>query len=490
MKKVIVIGAGFAGLSAASHLAKLGYQVQIVEKNESAGGRASQFQADGFTFDMGPSWYWMPDVFEKFYQHFGYTASNFYELQCLDPGYRIFWNQNDFTDIPADFKSLQKVFESWEKGSGIKLEKYMQDAAYKYEKGIGDLVYKSGRNWLDFADLKLLTGLFKMNLFSSMESHVGSYFKHDRIQKILEFPIYFLGALPKNTPALYSLMNYADLKLKTWYPKGGMYEIVKAMLSIALEQNATIDYNSEVTQLITENGKITHVHTKNKIYKADIVVAAGDYHHIEQQLIAETNRQYSKNYWDKRIMAPSSLIFYLGLNKKVKHLQHHNLFFDESFSAFADEIYTQPRWPEKPLFYVSVPSITDPRVAPEGKENMFVLIPLASGLDDNKSLREKYFNLILDRIKNIAGEDLSSHIIYQKSFAHKDFESRYHAFKGNAYGLANTLFQTAVFKPAMKSSKLKNLYYTGQLTVPGPGVPPSIISGEVVSKEIAKDYSI
>jgi len=489
-KKVIVIGSGFAGLSAACSLAQKGYDVTILEKNESPGGRASKFEHNGFVFDMGPSWYWMPDVFEKFFNRFRKTTSDFYNLKLLDPGYRIFWSKNDTTDIPADYEKLRQLFEGWEKGSARNLDKFMGEAAYKYQVGINELVYKPSRSILEFADIRLLTGLFKMQLFTSLSSHVNKLFKHDKIKKILEFPVYFLGALPQNTPALYSLMNYADLKLKTWYPEGGMHEIVKAMVTIAEKQGVKILYNENVVKIEVTDKSAKKVITENNSFNAEIIVAGADYHHVEQKVLEKQYRQYDENYWNKRIMAPSSLIFYLGVNKKLKNLLHHNLFFDESFELFSDEIYVKPKWPTKPLFYVCVTSKTDNNVAPEGHENVFILIPVAPGLKDTEEIREKYFNIIIKRLEEVAGENISNHIVYKRSFAHNDFEQRYNAFKGNAYGLANTLLQTAIFKPSMKSPKIENLYYTGQLTVPGPGVPPSIISGQVVADEIAKEYPV
>lgn len=487
-KKVIVIGSGFAGLSSACELASKGYEVTVLEKNESAGGRASLFEAEGFTFDMGPSWYWMPDVFERFFNRYGYSVSDFYELVRLDPGYRVYFGQDDKTDIPAGKQELRDLFESLEPGSGKQLDLFLKEAAYKYEKGINDLVYRPSRSALEFADISLLKDLFRLQLFSSIKQHIRSRFKNDKLIKLLEFPVYFLGALPENTPALYSLMNYADLELGTWYPKGGMHEIVKAMVTVAENLGVTIKYNQDVQGINITGKTAKQVVSDNDVFEADIVVAGADYHHVEQHLLLPEYRQYTEKYWDKRVMAPSSLIFYLGVDKKVDGLLHHNLFFDKSFEAFAHEIYTQPQWPSNPLFYVCAPSKTDDTVAPEGKENLFVLIPVAPDLKDTEETREKYYNLVMDRLENLTGQTIREHVIYKRSFAHNDFKERYHSYKGNAYGLANTLLQTAIFKPSLKNPKIDNLYFTGQLTVPGPGVPPSIISGLVVGGEVYKEY--
>jgi phytoene desaturase len=489
-KKVIVVGAGFAGLSAATTLASKGYQVTILEKNSSAGGRARIFQAEGFTFDMGPSWYWMPDVFETYFQRFGKKVSDYYELVRLDPSYRVCFGDNDFVNIPAKMEELYQLFESYEKGSGKQLEKFLKQAAYKYQVGINNLVYKPSRSIWEFVDIKLLIDMIRMNIFESFYKHARRFFKNEKLLKLIEFPILFLGAIPQNTPALYSLMNYADMSLGTWYPMGGMHKIVEGMVALAEEKGVKILYNQEVKKINVVDGKARQVVTNQGTFEVDAVVAGADYHHIDQQVLEKPYRNYSESYWDKRVMSPSSLIFYLGINKKLQNMKHHTLFFDEDFALHSHEIYTQPQWPSKPLFYVSVPSQTDASVAPEGMENIFILIPVAVGLQDNEETREYYYNLVMDRFERLTGQNIREAVIYKRSYAHRDFSSDYHSFKGNAYGLANTLMQTAILKPSLKSKKVKNLYFTGQLTVPGPGVPPSLISGQVVAEELAKEIRI
>ena len=492
-KKVIIIGSGFAGLSAASFMAKAGWDVTVLEKHPIPGGRARYIKEAGFTFDMGPSWYWMPDVFERYFNQFEKKVSDYYQLERLDPSYRVYY-PNGPLDIPADFSSLQSLFESIEPGAGKQLEKFLEEAAYKYEVGVKKLVFKPGQSFKEFIDLDLLKGLFKLDVFCSMKSHVAKFFAHPKLVELMEFPVLFLGALPKKTPALYSLMNYADIKGGTWYPKGGMYQIVHGMYSLAMELGVNFCFEKNVTRIVIEEKIAKKVVAQSKtggemIYEADVVIGGADYHHIETALLPETFRSYSDDYWNTRVMAPGCLLYYVGLNKKLKDIRHHSLFFDSSFAVHGKEIYTTKEWPSDPLFYVSATSVTDESLAPPGCENLFLLIPVASGLsNDTEALRESYFDMILQRMEKHFGQSIKESIIYKKSFAQSDFVSEYNSIKGNAYGLANTLLQTAVLKPSCRSKKVKNLFYTGQLTVPGPGVPPSLISGEVVAAEVIKAY--
>jgi phytoene desaturase len=488
-KKVIVIGSGFAGLSGATSLADKGYDVTLLEKNSSAGGRARVFRDSGFTYDMGPSWYWMPEVFEQYFNRFGKKTSDYYNLVRLDPSYRVVFGENDFVDVPASIPELKKLFESYEVGSGEKLEQFLKQAEYKYIVGMNDFVQRPSRSYKEFIDYKIVLGLTKLDMLLSFSKHVRKYFSHPKILKIMEFPVLFLGATPEKTPALYSMMNYADLSMGTWYPMGGMYKIIEGMVSLAQEKGVKFQYNAEVLKIVTENNQAKKVVTTLGEFEADIVLAGGDYHHVETELLEESNRSYDSKYWDQRVMSPSSLIFYLGINKKVNNLLHHNLFFDTDFSKHAKEIYESPQWPSNPLFYVSAPSKTDSEIMPEGCENLFILIPVAPDLEDTEEIREKYFQVVMERLEKITGETIKEHIVYKRGYAHKDFKSDYHAFKGNAYGLANTLNQTALFKPALKSKKVKNLFYTGQLTVPGPGVPPALISGQLAASEICKEFN-
>ena len=493
-KKALVIGAGFAGMSVATFLAKKGWSVKVIEKHNLPGGRARKFEAEGFTFDMGPSWYWMPDVFERYFAAFGKKVSDFYKLKRLDPSYRVYFDETHW-DMPANYTELAALLESVEPGAAKALDQFMEEAKYKYDIGVGKLVHQPGISLKEFIDIDLIKGVFKLDVFQSMKKHVARFFKHPYIQTLMEFPVLFLGALPQNTPALYSLMNYADIKGGTWYPELGMYSIVQAMYDTAIAQGVQFQFSEEALQIEVLNGVAQSCYTKSSVtgeqkhYEFDVVIGAGDYHHIETKLLTSKYQSYTASYWDTRMMAPSSLLYYVGLNKKLSGVTHHSLFFDTDFAIHGKEIYTEPSWPTKPLFYASVPSVTDTTVAPVGSENLFLLIPVAAGLEgDTEEVREKYFQELIARLEQRWGQSIADSIVYKRTFAVSDFKNDYHSFKGNAYGLANTLLQTAILKPSCKSKKVNNLYYTGQLTVPGPGVPPSLISGEVVAELIDKNY--
>lgn len=485
-KKIAVIGSGFSGLSTAAYLAKAGYDVEVYEKNETVGGRARQFADKGFLFDMGPSWYWMPDVMESFYNDFGFTATDFYQLEKLTPAFDMVFGEGNTFRVPESFDELKLAFESKEKGSSEKLELFMEDARVKYEVSMKGLIQQPGLSPLEYVNIETIKNAFKLSIFSSFRKHVKQHFNHPELRALMEFPVLFLGAQPKDTPALYSLMNYAGLKLGTWYPKGGFFSIIKAMQQVCEKNGVIFHTNAEVKKIHVANNQAVEIEVGTKKYAVDAVVGSADYHHIETNLIDPKYRNYPENYWDKKVFAPSSLIFYLGVNKKLEKLNHHTLFFDRDLDQHANEIYENKAWPKDPLFYVCTPSKTDEQVAPSGKENLFLLMPLATGLEDTPELREKYFLMMLERLEKYTGEEIKAHIEVKHSYCIKDFKSDYNAYGGNAYGLANTLTQTAFMKPKIINKRIKNLIYAGQLTVPGPGVPPAIISGKIAAALVQK----
>ena len=488
MKTTInIIGSGFSSLAASCYLAKAGYKVTIFEKNNTIGGRARQLIKDGFTFDIGPTWYWMPDVFERFFSDFDKKPSDYYTLEKLNPAYSVYFGKDDFITIEDTLNKIKIAFENEEPGSSKKLTQFIAKAKSNYDIAIKDLVYNPG-----VSPLELVTPatIKKLNqFFSTIKRDVRKEFKNERLIKILEFPVLFLGAKPSDTPSFYSFMNYADFGLGTFHPKKGMYQVILALEKLAKELGVTIKTNASIDKIIVENGKAKGVISNGIGYNSDIVVSGADYHHTET-LLPKPNRQYSESYWSKKTFAPSSLLFYVGFDKKLNNVNHHTLFFDVDFDVHAKAIYDNPQWPENPLFYASFPSITDDNAAPKGKEAGIFLIPLAPGLEDTKELRETYFNKIIERFENLTSQNVKNNIIFNESFCINDFIKDYNSYKGNAYGMANTLMQTAFLRPKLKSKKVENLFFTGQLTVPGPGVPPALISGKLVSDLIIKHHQI
>jgi len=484
--KYSVIGSGFSGLSTAAYLAKEGHEVHVFEKNESIGGRARQFKAQGYTFDMGPSWYWMPDVFEKFFGDFNKKPEDYYELIKLDPGFQIIFPDAHTLKLSSDWDKVLALFEQYEPGSSKNLNTFIKEAAFKYDFGINKLVYEPGMSLKEVCKPEIITNIFKLQMLSSYRKHVAKYFKNPFLIALLEFPVLFLGTAPAKTPALYSLMTYSGIKQGTFYPMGGFGKVIDGMAEICRDLGVKFHLNANIKEIKVENKQVVSINTDAEAHKVDTLICSADYHHIDKELLPEHLSNYSEKYWDKRVLSPSCLIFYIGVNKKVAKLKHHNLFFDEDIDTHTEDIYTAKQWPNKPLFYACCPSKTDPSVAPENKENLFFLIPIAPGMEDTEEIREKYFSIIMKRFEDYCGQDVEKHIEYKRSYCIKDFIEDYNSYKGNAYGLANTLSQTANLKPKIVNKNIKNLFYTGQLTVPGPGVPPSIISGNVVANYVMK----
>ena len=483
-KKVSIIGSGFASLAASCYLAKEGFDVTIFEKNNSIGGRARQLIKEGFTFDMGPSWYWMPDVFERFFADFNKSPSDYYKLDKLNPAYKVFFGNDEYILIEDTLEKIYAAFEKEEPGSSNQLKKFITQAQSNYEIAIKDLVYRPGVSPLELVTPETIKKIGQF--FSTISKDVRKEFKNKKLIQLLEFPVLFLGAKPSDTPSFYSFMNYADFGLGTWHPKGGMYKVIEGMESLARSLGVKIKTNSAVEKINVSNKIVSSITIDGKEIKTDVVVSGADYHHSET-LLDPKYRQYSESYWDKKTFAPSSLLFYIGFDKKLKNIHHHNLFFDVDFDAHAKEIYDEPKWPEKPLFYANFTSVTDPGSAPKNCENGFFLVPIAPGLEDNVKLRKHYFEIIMDRFEKLTDQKVRENILFKESFCVNDFIKDYNSYKGNAYGMANTLLQTAFLRPKLKSSKVEGLFFTGQLTVPGPGVPPSLISGKLVSGLIQKE---
>ena len=482
-KEIIVIGSGLAGMSCAAYLGKAGHRVTVIEKNSTYGGRLQTVSQQGYTFDSGPSWYWMPDIFDSFFEDFDKKTNDYYDLRRINPGYRVYFSEGEYFDLVENLDELKRNFSKIEKGGGRALQKYLDDAGEKYEVAVKKFMYKPSLSPLEYIHFDLIKRLGRLNLFRPISKHIRQHFSNQKIIQMLEFPSLLLGAKPSDTPALYSIMNYADIVLGTWYPSGGIRSVAKAIYQVAKSQGVDFSFNQPVKKISINGNKATEVVTNKSLYHADIIVANADYNHVEQTMLPKSYQNYSKSYWDKRTMSPSALVFYVALNKKLD-LSHHTLFFDSDFKKHAREIYDNPKWPDEPLFYTSCVSKTDPKVAPENGEALFILIPVAPNLVDNEQTRKSYFQQVISRMELLINQDIKDHIVFSKSYAHRDFISDYNSFQGNAYGLANTLFQTAFLKPKIKNKKINNLYYTGQLTVPGPGMPPSLVSGKIVADQI------
>jgi len=484
MKKTIqIIGSGFSSLSAACYLAQAGHQVSIYEKNSSVGGRARQLKKEGFIFDIGPSWYWMPDVFDRFFSDFGKKTSDYYQIEKLDPAYKIFFDDEIIT-IGDSMAKICAEFERIEKGSGVKLDKFIKKAQKNYGIAVNKILYNApGISPLELVSKDTVIRLDQF--FKTISHEVRKNFSNPKLISTLEFPSLFLGAKPSKTPSFFSFMNFADFGLGTWHPKGGMYEVIKGMEALAIELGVSIHTNQAVQKIVVENKIVTGLVTNNVFIESDIVLSGADYHHSET-LLDKKYRQHSEAYWDKKVFAPSSLLFYIGIDKKLKNTEHHNLFFDADFEKHAEEIYDKPKWPTHPLFYANVPSKTDPSMAPDGCDALFILMPIAPNIEDTPELRNHYLEKIIKRFEQKTEQSIQNNIIFKESFCIEDFKSEYNSYKGNAYGMAMTLLQTAFLRPKLKSYKVDNLYFTGQLTVPGPGVPPSLISGKLTSELIIK----
>jgi 1-hydroxy-2-isopentenylcarotenoid 3,4-desaturase len=487
--KCIVIGGGFGGLSLAADLAHTGWDVVLLEKNDLTGGRARVWREGGFNFDMGPSWYLMPEVFDRFFERMETKRENYYQLEELTTYYKVFFEGEPEVKITNNFNNTVEVFNSLEPRGGEKLKKYLEQAKYKYNIAMRDFLYKEYTSIFQFFNRRVMTEGLKLDLFKKIDTFVSKYFSSTRAKQILEYAMVFLGTAPKDAPALYSIMSHVDLNLGVWYPRGGLAAAAEGIKALATELGVAIQTGAPVDRILVDEGKAVGVECNGETISADAVVAACDYHHAETDLLEKQHRTYSDRYWNKKVVAPSMFLIYLGLGRRLSTLEHHNLYFMKDWTRHFHRIFEEPSWPENPCFYLSCNSKTDPSSAPEGSENVFILIPVAPGLEDSDAFRVHYADTVIRHVEEITGEDLHSHIKVKRIYSQRDFSADYNALGGTALGLAHNLFQTAIFRPSHRSKKVKDLYYTGQYTHPGVGVPMTMIASEVVAREIRKDFS-
>ncbi len=487
---VTVVGGGIGGLSAAAFLAADGADVRLLEKNEQLGGRASRMHREGFTFDMGPSWYMMPDVFERFFAQFGYEPGDFYDLEHLDPHYRVFFTDGDRVDVTGDREELVDLFESYESGAGEAFRDYLETSQDHYETAMPHFVYEDRSRLRDYVDPEVLRAApVGLSLLGTMEDHVADYVDHPKLRQLLQYTLVFLGGSPHNTPALYNIMTHVDVNLGVYYPDGGLGEVVDGLVDLGTELGVTYETGQEVTGMASRPGGVQVETADLGTARPDAAVANADYAHVERDLLAATERQYGDAYWEERTYAPSAYLLYLGVEGDVDPLAHHSLVLPPDWDRHFEQIFEDPAWPDDPAFYVCAPSVTDDSVAPSGHSTLFVLVPIAPGLSDGTEARADYRDLVLDRLATHTGVDVRDRIVVEEDFCVSDFAERYNATQGTALGLAHTLRQTALLRPSNTSTAVDGLYYTGAFTTPGIGVPMCLISGEHTARAVRRDLA-
>lgn len=489
-KKIIIIGSGIGGLAAAALLAKEGNQVTVFEKNEQPGGRASVLEEKGFRFDMGPSWYMMPEVFEKYFNEFQKTTADFFTLKQLTPQYRVFFEDKTHIDITGDVQKDRRTFEKLEPGAAKKFDQYLSESQKKYDIAMHDVLYKNIDSIKDMLSWQMAKEGSKLGIFLPMQTYIQKFFHHPKILQILEYNLVFLGCSPSNAPSLFSLMAHVDFNLKVWYPSGGIASIVNALVELGKMHNVQYHFDSPVDLIQVEGEKVTGVSVKKKFFPADIVVSNSEYAFTEDILSDQTKRTYSKHYWNRKIFTPSAFLLYLGVKGQIPELIHHTLYFGRDWKEHFRDVFDHPRWPVEPSIYINKTSATDKTVAPKNHENLMILVPVAPGLTENEHWKEKYAEYIISYIDSHLGTKIAKNIVYQKIFSVSDFQSRYNAYKGNALGgLAHTLFQSALWRPKNQSKKLSNLYFVGANTNPGIGVPPAMISAHLLRDKIITHHA-
>jgi len=495
-EQIAVVGAGFGGLSAACYLAGAGADVTVFEKNSHPGGYAGRIERDGFRIDTGPSWYLMPEVFDRFFEQFGRSADEFYELTELDPLYDIHWKDGDHARMPADREGQKELFESYEAGAGARLDEYLSDAAEAYDLGMNRFVYPSRSRLRDMVDLDILRSARALPKLRTMDSYVGSYFEHPKLRQIAEYKLVFLGGSPYNTPAIYTLMSHVDLNLGVYHPTGGIASVIDGMVQLATDLGVEIHTDTPVAGIEPSAGDTFEVTTGKQPNGADPEASGGRFDrvvanaaptHVERDLLPDEHAN-REAHWDSRTYAPSAYLLYLGVEGDLD-LAHHSLVLPTDWRPHFEHIFEDPAWPDDPAYYVHVPSKTDDTVAPDGHEVVFVLVPIAPGLDDDSETRERFREQVLDDLAATTGVELRDRIVLEESASVSTFADRFNAPQGTALALSHTLDQTGPLRPAHRAPGLDGLYYVGAYTNPGIGMPMCLLSGEHVTEAVIEDAS-
>jgi phytoene desaturase len=496
--ETVVVGGGFGGLSTACYLADAGADVTLLEQNERLGGAANLIEDEGFRFDTGPSWYLMPDVFERFFGHFDRDPEGYYDLVELDPQYRVFFDDEqpagageapgdhgEYIDV-IDREQVRQVFAAYEDGGGEAFDEYLAEAERTYEVGMEHFVYEDRSRFRDMLDLDVLKCGPGLTFLGSMQEHVEEYVGSHRLQQLLQYTLVFLGGAPHNTPALYNLMAHVDYNLGVYYPEGGIHSVVEGIAEMGRELG--VEYRTETpVTAIADRPEGVRVATPDREYRPDAVVANANPAHVEGELLPEADRDKGVDYWADRTYAPSALMFYLGVEGDVDPLKHHTLVFPEDWDPHFERIFDEPAWPEDPAYYISVTSKTDDSVAPDGHHAVVILVPIAPGLDDGPEIREEYREKVLSHLAETAGVDLRDRIVVSHSACVSEFAERFNYPEGSALGLAHTLRQTGPLRPSHRSGSVDGLYYAGSYVEPGIGMPMTLISGEHAAEAVVED---
>jgi len=488
MPKVVIIGAGIGGLATANLLAKAGYDVHIYEKGSMPGGRSGQFKKDGFTFDTGPSWYLMPDVFEHYFELLDTSTKKELDLIKLKPAYKVFFEKSETVTITSDLEKDAATFETIETGAGNALKKYVEKSDETYQLSLKHFLYSNFTSPTDFLHSDITKRAHRMLglATTSIDRYVRRFVSNQRLKQILEYPMVFLGTSPFNAPALYSLMSALDFKEGVYYPRGTMYTIVERLVKLGENLGVTYHYNSSVKRIVVSSGHATGIELEGgEKVEADSIISNADLHFTETKLLTLNEQTYPESYWKKQEASPSALLLYLGVKGSIPEFEHHTLLFVEDWKANFDAIYKTKTTPETASLYISKTSQSDSGTAPKGHENIFVLVPLPAGIDLNQQQTNELTSHYFSQIKTMTGVDLESRIVSKTVFGPNDFKTEYNSWQSSMLGPSHKLSQSAFFRTPNKSKKVANLYYVGSGTVPGIGVPMCLISAELIYKRFA-----
>lgn len=493
-KKVIVIGAGYGGMAIANLLGKAGYSVVVLEKNDEPGGRIAVIKKDGYVFDIGPSWYLMPEVFEQYYSLFDASANERLELIRFTPGYKVFFDDKPEVFIQGDVGKDKAVFEAIEPGAGKKLEDYVRRSSIAYHLAVKQFLYNNFSSPKDLVSWQVIKNAHRMIplALGNLDRYVSRYFKDQRLKQLLEYHMVFLGSSPFQAPAIYTLMSHLDFISGVYYPKRGMLSLVDDMKALGTEYDITYRCATSVKRIVTNDGLSTGVELENgEIIDADIVVSNADLYHTETKLLDETARSFGESYWKKRQPGPGALLVSLGIKGVLPELVHHNLYFVDDWRGNFKAIYEDQSVPSAPSMYVCNPTKTDPFLAPDGNENVFILIPLPAGVSLDDKQEEDIANKAVAQFSKVSGiGDLESRIVTKHIFGPDDFKDRFNAWDYNAFGGESHLLRQSIFmRTPNQSKKIKNLYYVGAGTLPGIGLPMCLIGAELTYKKIVGDRS-